>query len=192
MNPLEARTHAAFVAVMWALSYPGRPQPLPATGHDALVCIGESLLDLETSYYTPDPVLDRELARTGARGVAIGLGSYNFYPELRETEVEKLGDVPVGTLAYPDRSATLVVAASVVVDRSGVNGALASPGHARAHLRLRGPGIPRSVDLLVGGVPRGFWHKRAEAIRYPLGWDVLLVSDGQVVGLPRTTAVEVL
>jgi alpha-D-ribose 1-methylphosphonate 5-triphosphate synthase subunit PhnH len=47
------------------------------------------------------------------------------------------------------------------------------------------------TDLWVDSIPETFWALREQTCRYPLGWDVLLVSNDRVAGLPRTTRIEV-
>lgn len=175
MSPSEVRQHAAFTAMMWALSYPGRPQRLPAGGLDALALIGETLVDLETGYYTPDPALAASLAHTGGRALPPDRAPYQLYPRLTDTDLATIAAAPAGTYLDPDLGATLVV------------GCTLGEG---ATLTLVGPGIARALTLRVGGIPAGLWRLRSQ-LRYPLGWDLLLVADDQVLGLPRTTAVEV-
>jgi alpha-D-ribose 1-methylphosphonate 5-triphosphate synthase subunit PhnH len=109
MTEAEARNHATFTALMWALSYPGRPQSLPARGLGALAAIGAALLDLETSYYTPDAELDGLLARTGARRARASEARYQLFPSLGPAELDALAAAPVGSYAYPDESATVVL-----------------------------------------------------------------------------------
>jgi alpha-D-ribose 1-methylphosphonate 5-triphosphate synthase subunit PhnH len=183
MTPEETRAHAAFVALMGALSYPGRRRALGVPPTDAFSAIADALIDLEVSYYSPDARLRAQLARTGARAAASQLARYHFYPTLTRADVAALRDASVGSHALPDDSATLIVGCDLsprVDDESLVT-----------RLRLSGPGIPGAVDLLVGGIPGSFWSVRAQVIRYPLGWDVFLVSEGEVVGLPRTATVGV-
>lgn len=56
----------------------------------------------------------------------------------------------------------------------------------------RGPGIRESERVCVAGVPASFWHERAElAGDFPCGVDCYFVHGGSVIGLPRTTRVEV-
>jgi alpha-D-ribose 1-methylphosphonate 5-triphosphate synthase subunit PhnH len=175
MSPAEARQHAAFTAMMWALSYPGRPQRLPAGGLAAFALIGATLVDLETGYYTPDPELAAALARTGGQAMPPGRAPYQLYPRLDEVGLAAIAAAPAGTYLDPDLGATLVI------------GCALDEGPA---LSLAGPGIRRPLTIRVGGVPRGLWALRSAAT-YPLGWDILLVAGDQLVGLPRTTAVEV-
>jgi len=95
---------------------------------------------------------------------------------LTETTIPLLAEVPVGTYTYPDQSATLVIGCRLGAGRQ---------------LRLTGPGIASAVRLRIDGIPEAFWPLRDHACRYPLGWDVVLVSGDQVAGLPRTTHAEV-
>jgi alpha-D-ribose 1-methylphosphonate 5-triphosphate synthase subunit PhnH len=185
MTTTEARLHATFTALMWALSFPGRARRLPATGPAAIACIAEALIDLETTYYTPDPELAPRLARTGARAASLSVAKYHFYPTLRPIDAEHLAEALAGSYTFPDDSATIVAGCSSV-------GGMPLNGQAPDRLRLRGPGIAGATDLQLAGVPASFWIAREKAIRYPLGWDVFLVAHDLVVGLPRTTVVEVL
>jgi len=176
MPPSEARNHATFQALMWALSHPGRTQLIPETGERAFVAVAEALLDLETSFFTPHAELSQALARTGARSLAPDRARYHFFRALGLDDREVLRAVSVGTYIAPDDSATLVI------------GAVLGRGQT---LRLSGPGIREAAELRVEGLPAWFWELRAEAIRYPLGWDIFLLNENRVVGLPRTTIVQV-
>ena len=176
MTSAEAREHAAFTALMWALSYPGRPQRLPARGMAAFGAIGAALVDLETGYFTQDAALAAALADTGGRALPPARAPYQFYPTLTAAALDALRAAPVGTYADPDGGATLVL------------GCVLGSGPT---LTLSGPGISGSAQLRVGGLPEQLWSLRAAAGPFPLGWDLLLVDGDQVVGLPRSTAVEV-
>jgi alpha-D-ribose 1-methylphosphonate 5-triphosphate synthase subunit PhnH len=175
MTRAEVRQHAAFTALMWALSYPGRPQRLPDAGPAAFALVGATLVDLETGYFTPDDALAAALARTGGQPLSPARAPYQFYPRLDDAGLAALALAPAGTYLDPDLGATLVLGC-----RLG----------AGAALTLVGPGVQRPIALRVGGLPPALWELRA-AHRYPLGWDLLLLDGDQLVGLPRTTAVEV-
>lgn len=172
----EGRTQETFAALMWALSYPGRPQPLAGTELRRFELIAEALIDLETSYYTANQELAQRLRFTGARAHPYTTAQYQFFPVLAPDDLDSLRGVPVGTYAYPDEGATIVV------------GCTAGEGET---VHLSGPGIPHPLRLQVGGLPSGFWHVREQAIRYPLGWDIFLVTADSVIGVPRSTFVEV-
>ena len=176
MNEQEARSQQVFTMLMWALSYPGRIQPLRGMGLQPFLNIGETLIDLETSYYTAHAELNAQLTGLGARSKPPELAYYQFYPELNESNLDTLRNSPIGSYLSPDDSATLIIGAEI---------------GAGCPLLLTGPGIQTETSLLIGGIPPAFWQLRKEKNRYPLGWDIFLVGNDQLVGLPRTTDVEV-
>jgi alpha-D-ribose 1-methylphosphonate 5-triphosphate synthase subunit PhnH len=176
MTPAELRQHAAFSAMLWASSYPGRPQRLPATGLEAFVSVAEALVDLETSFFTPDAALAAALLRTGGRARDAASAAYQFFPRLAAAELPLLGQAPVGTYADPDQGATLVLGCTLGTGQT---------------LALRGPGVQGRFELRVGGLPEQLWRMRVAAGPFPLGWDLLLIDGDQLVGLPRSVAVEV-
>jgi alpha-D-ribose 1-methylphosphonate 5-triphosphate synthase subunit PhnH len=194
-DPAEHAARATFTALMWALSYPGRvysiveSKPVADLGRRALdpterfaatratcLAIGHTLLDLETSYYTPDTDLSAQLAATSSRRAPAAQAAYHIYPTA-ESSPSLLADMSVahvGDFLYPDRAATLIV------------GCRLGEG---PRLFLQGPGIATTATAQIDGLPDGFWEVRAEAIHYPLGWDLFLVDGDFVLGLPRTTVV---
>jgi len=176
MNEREARTQQTFTALMWALSYPGRAQNLIGNGLQTWLTIGETLIDLETSYYTSHTELNTLLSRLGARARTPAQALYQFYPQLEDASLATLQNAPSGNYLSPDEAATLVIGVEFGAGQS---------------LRLRGPGIKQEVELRVKGLPVAFWQLRARLNKYPMGWDIFLVGQGHVVGLPRTTQIEV-
>ncbi len=173
-TPAEARTRETFLALMWALSYPGRLYDVPDAG-DPFALIAETLLDLETSYFTPDAALQPVLAHSGARSLPVETAAYHFYPALLSLHLPTLRQASVGTMLYPDEGATLVI------------GAVLGEG---AEFVLQGPGVNGQQSLQVDGLPDAFWELRETACRYPLGWDIYLLDGRRVVGLPRSTRIE--
>ena len=151
-TPDEALTRETFLTLLWALSYPGRVYDLPASA-DPFHAIGATLLDLETSYYTPDALLGEYLARSGARALPPERAAYHFYPTLDSADLSTVACADVGTLLYPDHGATLFIGCEL-------GGA--------TMLKLNGPGIPsaRPTTVHAGCVPAAFWTRRA-AHRYP-------------------------
>lgn len=170
----DIRTSDAFDALMWALSFPGTRRPLAEPG---VLPLAESLLDREATFYAQDAELAARLTRTGARPAALGDAEYVFLSLAGESDVAHAASASVGTALYPDSAATLFAPATF---------------GAGTALRLKGPGIAGEARLEVGGVHPAFWTMRARAARYPLGFDVYLVAEGEVVGLPRSTRVEVI
>ncbi|WP_249277629.1 MULTISPECIES: phosphonate C-P lyase system protein PhnH [unclassified Pandoraea] len=89
-----------------------------------------------------------------------------------------------GTSESPEHSATLIVDVPTLAAGHANDGGL--------HLRLRGPGIATHTDVSVGGLDTAFWQARAAlAPRFPAGLDLLIAAGDTVLGLPRTTHVEV-
>ncbi len=171
-DAFEARTNATFEALMWALSRPGTVQDLPAPG---MAGIAEALLDRECRVFCDDPVLAERIASFGAALVPLPLADHCFVS--RETAPEQMAQVAVGSALYPDAGATVVAEA-----RFG-------PGQ---RLRLTGPGIETFAEIALAGIVPGFWPMRAALCRYPAGFDLFLICDAQVIGLPRSTIIEVL
>lgn len=171
----DMRTNATFEELMWALSRPGLVRTLPSSG---LAAFGESLLDRECSFAAPD---DRDLAQTlgrsGARAAALPDADYVFASADTREKASAFASLRIGTLAYPDHAATLFVPA-----KFGFG----------SRLRLTGPGVKDSLTIAIHGIDAAFWQVRAKAIRYPLGWDVYLIDSDRVIGLPRSTKIEVL
>lgn len=170
-TPFEACTQEVFTALLWALSRPGEVQTIPA-GDDAFALIGETLLDLETSFYTPDETLKARLVLTGAPHVSAAEAEYLFCPVWDDHAREVVKQARRGDALYPDRAATLIVPAGFMGE--------AQPWH--------GPGIDGERKVTVT-LPEGFETLRDKAMNYPLGWDALLVGPSGVIGLPRTTTI---
>ena len=182
-TPHEAQTHATFDALMRALSYPGRPQTLKLEeGRTAFAAIAKALLDLEITAFSTEQLLENELRATGAKLVSLERAEYVFTPHLTEAQLPLLQRVNRGSTLTPDDAATFVIGASFAEE----------PLDSAQHLRLRGSGIQDSLEVQIGGLPHDFWRVREAIIAFPIGWDVFLVSGNQILGLPRTTLVEVL
>lgn len=173
-TPAEAQSRETFLGLMWALSYPGRVHQLP-DGTEPFELIAETLLDLETSFFTPDTRVEALLARTGAHLRSASDAAYHFYPQIAEQILAHVRQASVGTMLYPDTAATLIVSCAM---------------GAGAEFVLSGPGVNGQQAIQVGGLPDAFWEMRDTACKYPLGWDVFFVDERQVIGLPRSTRME--
>lgn len=170
-DDFEARTNATFEALMWALSRPGRVQALPVPG---MAGIAEALLDRECRVFCEDPALADRIAPFGALPVPLPLADHAF---LSLAGLERVGQVQVGSDLYPDEGATVVAPA------------LFGTGQ---RLRLTGPGIETATEIAIDGLAQGFWSLRAARCRYPAGFELFLISGAKVIGLPRSTMIEVL
>jgi alpha-D-ribose 1-methylphosphonate 5-triphosphate synthase subunit PhnH len=171
-DAFETRTNATFEALMWALARPGTVQNLPAPG---MAGIAETLIDRECRVYCDDPALAHRIASLGAAQVSLAQADHCFLA--LDQGLDRLAQVAVGSALYPDAGATVVAEA-----RFGQG----------QRLRLTGPGIETSADVALDGIAPGFWALRATLCRYPAGFDLFLTCGARVIGLPRSTAVEVL
>jgi len=182
----ETLARETFQALLAALSNPGRVFTLPGAAlstEQSCRQIGLTLLDLETSFFTPDHILRHELDQSGARFRTASSAAYLFFPNsdafeamMMQQTIDIIAQATSGTITDPDEGATVIVACEV--------------GEGQA-LHLHGPGIQHTNEVRIDRLPVEFWHLRAAKISYPLGIDIFLVDGGQVVGLPRTTVVEI-
>lgn len=168
----DMRMNAAFEALMWAMARPGSRQPLAAPG---VLPLAACLLDREASFHADDESLDRALSGTGARRAPLAQADYVFVSLGAAAAVGRAARARVGSPLYPDTAATIFAAATFDAGQA---------------LKLTGPGVDGTACLPVAGVHPSFWRARDSAARYPLGWDLYLVSGDEVVGIPRSTIVE--
>lgn len=176
---------SVFRAVMEALARPGSVQSIasdaapPAPLTPELGAVALTLVDHDTLVWL-DPVLAADEAVVAWLAFHCGApltadsGAAAFALVSDAALLPALDDLGQGTDEYPDRSTTVVLAAGSVV----------------RPVTLRGPGIKDqfSAELPLPGVD--FIEQWAEnRARFPRGVDLLLVRDGTVVGLPRTTRI---
>lgn len=196
MSVLEARfddpvlgAQSIFRAVMEALAHPGTPHPIafsgapPAPLTPELAAVVLTLCDHDTPIWL-DPAL------AGSADVGEWIGFHTGAPIERDTAraafalatdgdlLPPLATFAQGTDEYPDRSTTVMLAVPALAGG--------------AALRARGPGIANDVMLAPQGLPHHFATERAEnRDRFPRGVDLLLTAPGMVLGLPRSTRLEV-
>ncbi|NJM82267.1 MAG: phosphonate C-P lyase system protein PhnH [Tabrizicola sp.] len=173
-DAFETRTNATFEALMWALSRPGTAQDLPAPG---MAGIAETLVDRECRVWCDDPALADRIACFGAALTPLPRADHCFLSLAGTGTLDRLAHVALGSALYPDAGATLVAEAHF---GSGTR------------LRLTGPGIETAADLRLDGIAPEFWALRTALCRYPAGFDLFLICGAAVIGLPRSTAIEVL
>lgn len=176
---------SVFRAVMEALARPGSVQSIasdaapPAPLTPELGAVALTLVDHDTLVWL-DPVLAADEAVVAWLAFHCGApltadsGAAAFALVSDAALLPAPDGFGQGTDEYPDRSTTVVLAAGSVV----------------RPVTLRGPGIKDqfSAELPLPGVD--FIEQWAEnRARFPRGVDLLLVRDGTVVGLPRTTRI---
>ncbi|WP_231586177.1 phosphonate C-P lyase system protein PhnH [Pandoraea apista] len=183
-----------FRAVLDALARPGRLRSVGsrlAPSAEASIAARATLLalaDATTSVWLQFPLPEVASAlrfHTGAPllGGETDLTTAQFALLTDPTCCPALERFAFGTAESPEHSATLIVDVPAL-----------ATGHTGAglHLRLRGPGIATHADVTVGGIDTVFWQSRAAlAPRFPAGLDLLIANGDTVLGLPRTTHVEV-
>ena len=180
---LEQRTFRAMLA---AMSMPGTVEMLadanPADATVALVAIAQSFLDHEVTFHVAaeggSTLEDAILRRTGARTAPLNRADYVFAdPTHARRAVEQAVE---GPLEEPELSATVVVRC-------------ASVGEGDLALRLTGPGVDGEIALRLGLGADVIAARNERNGPFPTGIDLLLVdAQGRLVGLPRSTQVEVL
>lgn len=181
-------SQALFRAVMNAMAQPGEVLPLPALPTapapltPELASIALALCDFETPVW-----LDARLAASDA--VPAYLRFHTAAPIVSAAEAasfafcvepDALPDLDrfaLGTIDYPDRSTTLVIAVRTLVSGEG--------------RRFTGPGIDGHVRFRAEPVPDRLLTQRAALARiYPRGLDIVFCAPGCVAALPRSTRME--
>lgn len=181
-------SQAVFRDAMLAMSRPGLirelalalapPPPLmPAAAALALaLCDFETPVWLDAALATAPGVIDYLRFETGAQIVAHP-DKAAFALIAAPMAMPGLDAFALGTLADPDRSATLIVQVGIL--RSGQG------------WRLTGPGIVG--DLLLEAAPlRDDCIRQMQRMRpiYPRGVDIFFVDDTRMVGLPRSILID--
>lgn len=183
-DPVHA-TQTTFRTLLNALAQPGQTEqvtaaitpPIGLTVASAATCL--TLLDLETWLWI-QPECDREvlswlLFHTGCQ----------FTENPRQAnfaliwDVQSLPDLTQfnwGTAEYPESSTTLFLQVEALSQGPSVV--------------LKGPGIWQERTI-APQLPQQFWSQwRLNHRSYPLGLDAFIFTESRVVGLPRTTAIE--
>jgi alpha-D-ribose 1-methylphosphonate 5-triphosphate synthase subunit PhnH len=176
-----------FRAAMNALSRPGTPMAVdagctpPAPLTPELAGLALTLADHETPVWldsalaASDEVRDYLRFHTGAPIVSEAADA--VFALISDTAAcARLTGFAQGEPDFPDRSATLLMAAACIEDRGP--------------LVLSGPGIAGQSHLHVAPLPPDFpaqWAENHDA--FPLGVDIIFAAPGLIAGLPRSTLV---
>ncbi|MEO0544185.1 MAG: phosphonate C-P lyase system protein PhnH [Pseudomonadota bacterium] len=168
----ERQANATFDALIWSLSRPGLSRSLPDEGETPIV---DALIDRECNVFSADALLMPAILRTGAHIAELAEADHVFLGHMESSD--PLQVIKQGSDLYPDDGATVIV-------RAKFGGG--------DRLRFSGPGVDGVEELSVSGLPHGFWQIRAQIMRYPMGFDLFLLDGSDIVGVPRSTIVEVL
>lgn len=185
-------TQAVFRALLDALARPGRigaiETALPAadvanSGERAGLAAFASLLAL-ADYATPVWLAQPDAALAAALRFHAGAPLTDVPAEAAFAYVHDAAALPPlatfasGTPEAPELSATVFVRVASLAGGTRIT--------------LRGPGIEDAHTIAPVGLPERFWQERAAlAPLFPCGIDFYLVCGDQLIGLPRTTQVEV-
>lgn len=176
-----------FRQIMTAMAQPGTVVAIDAV-HGAPPAIGPAmaavlltLCDYETPIWLDEPLTaggvdayarfhcGTPICASHADAAFAFVSSTRLLPEL--------ASFAQGTLEYPDRSTTIVIAVDSLVVGDG--------------LLLTGPGIATVAQLRVSPMPAGLPDQLAvNRGRYPRGVDLILCAGRQLAALPRSTIVE--
>ncbi len=180
-------SQAVFRAIMDALAHPGTPQKLTSSAlaqgplTPELVSGLLTLSDTDTPLWLPDAVRNERITafiafHTGAPMVSDPARASFAFAAAAE-DLPPLAAFNPGTQDYPDRSTTIVLAVPALTG---------GPLHV-----IAGPGIRDHAHFSPLSLPEDFaaqWS--ANRAIFPRGVDLLLVAEGEVMGLPRSTRLE--
>lgn len=193
-SDLALGSQAVFRAALEALSHPGRIVDLPHDaevprhGHAASAALLLALLDPDCKLWL-SPTLAKSDAAAWLRfhcGCVIveDPSQAQFAWIAGGDEAPALERFAQGSDTYPDQSATCVVDVPSLADGDDTEG-----------WTLRGPGIRTETRLCVDGLPperaeKLIAQRAAQQAAFPRGVDLFLATEHQIVGLPRTTHIE--
>lgn len=176
-----------FRAILDATSHPGRIVTLaaapvgPGTLSPAATAYLLTLADRDTPIWLADgfdrPEV-RDFLRFHAGAPIVASRADAAFGVVATGQPQPFDGFNLGTDAYPDRSATLVIE---VPDLRG--------GPAR---HWRGPGIESRASVAIAGLADDFWHDwAANHGLFPCGVDLVFTAGTELCALPRSIAVEV-
>lgn len=173
-----------------ALTHPGKRHIIetsdaPESDHWLLFQVAGCLMDHEVTFALTDhwkehlqrPITDR----TGSR--AAHWHQADFILINGGTSGGRAEEVKRGTLAYPDRGATILYC----LDENAETEGNVDP------VRLSGPGIQSPMGPQIGGLEVDEYRLLRDInSAYPLGVDAFVIEkNNAIMGLPRSTRIEV-
>ena len=184
-------SQAVFRVALDALSHPGRcmlvlhDAQTPLAGQPAAAALLLALLDSDCTLWLSPSLAGSDAAswlrfHTGCQLVEQA-DQAMFVWMAAGDEMPALGSFSQGSDNEPDQSATCVVD----VAQMGVG------TDSQKHWLLTGPGIQDVTHLAVDGLPADFQAQwAANHASFPRGVDLFLTTQNQLVGLPRTTSIQ--
>jgi alpha-D-ribose 1-methylphosphonate 5-triphosphate synthase subunit PhnH len=181
--------HSTFRSVMDAMARPGSVQKIvAAVGTPWPLMPGTAAIALTLFDHDTPIWLDRRMSETPE--VANWLKFHSGAPVVTDPSVcgfavvvdgatlPDLERFSFGIAEYPDRSTTLILQVESLTQGCAYE--------------LRGPGINGAVVLRAKIEPKDLFERLAvNAALFPRGIDVVLISDDEIVAIPRTTRLAV-
>jgi alpha-D-ribose 1-methylphosphonate 5-triphosphate synthase subunit PhnH len=165
--------HRLFRTALLALAYPGRPMPAPAGSDRDL-----ARMMLEATWPDTAPIWSTDSTLLPPGRPSAGAADADVLLVLGPTSHGRLVEARRGTEELPENGATAIY----IVDPA------VAP---QTRVRLSGPGVADTTSVTLP-LTAGELADRAVCCEHlPLGVDLLAVTGGTIVGLPRTTQVEV-
>ena len=175
-----------FRRVLAAMSEPGTVRdvavdlapPAPLDRATAALCL--TLLDFETPVWL-DAAADCEEVRAWLRfhcgcPLVEETDAARFAVMAAPAQMPALDAFPLGSEAYPDESATVILQVPSLEAGEAVT--------------LRGPGIEDCREFRAAGIAGGFWTRRREMeALFPQGVDLVFASGARLAAVPRSTEV---
>jgi len=182
-------SQSIFRAMLEALSRPGIPVQVPALGVEGsdelppeVLTLLVSICDHDTPVWLEQalraPPLGRWLAfHCSAPMTADPLQAGFAVLHGSSAPSAMLDQFALGDVRYPERSTTVIITCDDLT--SG------------APIALTGPGVEARLTIRPSGLPGDFLAMaQANHEMFPRGVDILLVAGSQMVGLPRSTKLE--
>lgn len=174
---IEQLNRSNFRAALEALARPGERYPIRPLFSSPLLAMASVLLYGETSYFyegKADFELVRAISGAAKRGAAEA--DYLFADAPEQTLIER---ARAGSGESPEQGTTLIF----MVDAA----------QGSTPVRLSGPGINGVKEISLPLSSACIAARRSKNAYFPLGIDILLLDqENKVLGIPRTTAIEIL
>lgn len=175
-NDLEKYNRTNFRSSLEALSRPGKYQVIHPVFGSGLLAMASVLLFAEVSYcYQGEKDFSIIEALSGSKQAPVEDADYIF---LDGPDTQTIQEAKPGTADRPENSATLICSCE---------------SSTQIRTKLSGPGINGSTTTNLP-VDEPFITALAEInCAFPMGIDIFLVVDNhKILGLPRTTTIEVI
>ena len=190
-------SQAMFRVALDALSHPGRcitvrhDAEVPQTGHPTSAALLLALLDSDCTLWLSPSLANSDAAawlrfHTGCQLVSHADEAMFAWVAAGDA-MPALASFSQGSDNAPDQSATCVL--DLPLMNAGATSATSEGG--TAQWALKGPGIQDVTQLTVDGLAADFLPQwTANHASFPRGVDLFLASAQQLVGLPRTTSIQ--